>query len=222
MSIITQNAVSKIRQFNDMGLHYNLATDGIDKARQRLVNTFDKSFIPYIIAGLISFDMARMMGKNKYSLENGFAKRLSSKLRDIRPLLVSILSYDIMTLELRQHDNVIKGAYDILASAGNGALHEDNTKAFHVGATKILHFLHPDLFIIIDSNAARAYRKAFNVHYVNSTQPGFSKEKYIECMICAKQDIEKFGLQEFQALEPATPITRIYDKLTFVTGMDMK
>jgi hypothetical protein len=37
----------------------------------------------------------------------------------------------------------------------------------------------------------------------------------------AAEDITKYGINNFQALEPGIPITRIYDKLTFITGRDL-
>ena len=40
-------------------------------------------------------------------------------------------------------------------------------------------------------------------------------------MECARADILDYGLEDFMALEEGTPITRIYDKLTFVTGSDL-
>jgi hypothetical protein len=37
-------------------------------------------------------------------------------------------------------------------------------------------------------------------------------------MKLAQRDIQIYGVPEFQDLERDTPITRIYDKLTFMTG----
>jgi len=37
-------------------------------------------------------------------------------------------------------------------------------------------------------------------------------------MKCAKADIFEYGIEKFMAIEKGTPITRIYDKLTFITG----
>ena len=92
---------------------------------------------------------------------------------------------------------------------------------FHVGATKILHFINPEAFIIVDSNAARAFRRSHHVSFRNTTQPGYSIDKYIDCMECSKSDILRYGVEEFCALEEGVPITRIYDKLTFMTGSKM-
>ena len=96
-------------------------------------------------------------------------------------------------------------------------MHEQQ-KDCHVGATKILHFLNPELFIIVDSNAARAFRETHKIPFKKATQPGYLAELYINCMQCVQGDISTYGFERFQALEPGTPITKIYDKLTVVTG----
>ena len=166
-----------------------------------------------------SFDMGRMMGARKYSFDNGcFASRLYSKLQQIRPLLEPLVSLNLLSIELQEHGDEVKQAYKALSASGPGALHEDQTKSFHVGATKILHFLNPELFIMVDRYAARAFRTAWQLPFRHATQPGYSAEFYVECMKRAKTDISEYGIDNFRSLEPNTPVTRIYDKLTFVTG----
>ncbi len=215
---ILENAVSKIARFNEKGQHYNLVAEEIYKVRSQIGNPFNESYQPYIIAGLATFDMGRMLG---YSSENGnFVKRLRAKLVIVRPLLEPLLAYDLLSIELPEHFGEIKQAYEILSSTGPGALHQNQAKSFYVGASKVMHFLNPELFIMVDSNAARAFKAAHNVPFKNSTQPGYSADRYLECMKLAKLDISECGGNNFKALEPDTPITRIYDKLTFVTGSE--
>lgn len=108
-------------------------------------------------------------------------------------------------------------SYVILSSAGKDGLNRRGG-GFHVGATKILHFINPEAFIIVDSNAARAFKLSHHVRFRNTTQPGYSSDKYIDCMEHAKRDILNFGVTEFCALEKGVPMARIYDKLTFMTG----
>jgi hypothetical protein len=107
-------------------------------------------------------------------------------------------------------------AYRELSDDGENALNQKNLNKkngnFYVGATKILHFLNSKLFIIVDSYASRASRK------VQGVKPGYSSRKYLEFMKLAQWDILAYGVPQFKALEPDTPITRIYDKLTFITG----
>jgi len=122
MPTITENAKVKIAYFNEIGLHYNLVADQIYKKRRGISNPFDKSFLLYIVAGLIAFDIGRMMGADPYSVKgSGFASRLSTKLVLIKPLLEPLLNDDILSVDLLKHDSNIKKAYEILSAAGQGS-----------------------------------------------------------------------------------------------------
>lgn len=220
--MITSRASEKIRYFNKIGLHYNLTADAIYKIRNSIIDPFGITYMPYIIAGLISFDMGRMMGPDAAGRYDpgagGFATLLQRKLNTIRRHLSHLVDSRIDILSLDTEAGNIKKAYDILSSAGEESLNRKGG-GFYVGASKILHFLNPQAFIVVDSNAARAFKQLHNVSFRNATQPGYSGDKYIQCMKCAKKDIIEFGVREFCALEPGIPIARIYDKLTFVTGL---
>ena len=216
MSSIVKNAMAKITRFNEEGQHYNLVADEVYRVHREIESPFVESYLPYIIAGLATFDMGRMLG---YSDDNGnFVVRLRAKLQEVRPLLEPFIAINLLSIDLQDHGKEICQVYDTLSSTGLGALHQNQEKAFYVGASKILHFLNPELFIMVDSNAARAFRIAHSVPFKNATRPGYSAERYVECMKFAQKDISQYGSDKFQALEPNTPITRIYDKLTFVTG----
>lgn len=216
---ILANAAKKIARFNDEGLHYNLVANEIYKKRNDMRDPFNKSFLQYLIAGLIVFDLGRMMGSKKYAFEGGgFASRLNSKLYETRRPLEPLMKLSLAHIDLQEHRDAIMRAYETLSAKGSSALHEDQTKSFHVGATKILHFLNPELFIIVDRNAARAFKISWHLPFKNATQPGYSAERYFECMKQAQIDITTYGLDQFRALEPNVPLTRIYDKLIFVTG----
>jgi len=218
-TLILENAGAKIARFNDEGLHYNLVANEIYKKRNDEGDPFSESFLQYLIAGLIVFDLGRWMGSKRYAFEGGgFALRLNSKLHEIRQLLEPLMKLSLAQIDLQEHRDAIMRAYETLSAKGSGALHEDQTKSFHVGATKILHFLNPELFIIVDSNAARAFKISWDLPFRNTTQPGYSADRYLECMKRARIDISTYGLEQFRALEPNVPLTRIYDKLTFVTG----
>jgi len=221
--LITTNAHDKVRHFNKLGLHYNLVADAVYKARESLGDPLSIDYMPYITAGLVSFDMSRMMGidaKSRYDREaGGFATLLEKKIEAIRPLISHLVNSRLDMLDIQSEKDNIKTAYVILSSAGKDGLNRrgDNIH-FHVGATKILHFINPYAYIIIDSNASRAFNKFHNIDLRNYAPQGYSAEKYIECMECAKRDILNYGVEDFIAIEKGTPIARIYDKLTFVTG----
>lgn len=216
-NLILRNAKQKIDDFNRIGLHYNLIAKEVYRKRRSCADPFSQSFARHIIAGLISFDMGRLMGKveEAYDFEGkGFGSRLKLKLSTIRPNLERLMKRSLAEIDLNKHVRDILEAYHELAVDGEGAL--NNRGHFHVGATKILHFLNPELFIIVDSNAAKAFREAHNV------KAGYSSQRYLERMKLARQDIRGFPLGAFKALEPDSPITRIYDKLTFITGKCFK
>ena len=75
----------------------------------------------------------------------GFAARLDGKLAQVRPLLDPLIHHDLFQIDLGAHSRDIVHAYNVLAAGGAGELHEQG-KAFHVGATKILHFVCPEQF----------------------------------------------------------------------------
>ncbi len=217
--LILSNAKHKITEFDRIGLHYNLVAQAVDEERKKHADPFDESFLRCIIAMLISFDMGRMMGKveEAYSFEEGgFGLRLKLKLEKIAPSLERLRGLSISDIDLKEHERSILRVYSELSGDGEGALNQRKLKEtngrFHVGAAKTLHFLNPGLFIIVDSYAAKAFQMA---HRVN---PGYSSRKYLQRMECAQSDIRNYGESRFQELERGTPMTRIYDKLTFMTG----
>lgn len=219
--MILENALEKINRYNQICVHYNLVAESIYRARNLHNDLFGASFLPYLVAGLISFDLGRMMGKgaeSRYDPErNGFAKTLMNKLQEIRQHLQHLTHLNLADIDVvKEHDN-IAAAYRHLSSGGHNSLHQTG-KEFHVGATKIMHFINPALFIIVDSNSARALNLVHNVEYRNTTQPGYSDAKYIESLRQVQVDIKTFGVTEFCSLEIGTPMARIYDKLSFATG----
>lgn len=219
--MILENATEKINRYNQLCVHYNLVAEGIYRARNLHNDLFGASFMPFIVAGLISFDLGRMMGmgaESRYDPKrNGFAWTLINKLQEIRNYLQHLTHVRLSDIDLlREKENIVK-AYNHLSSGGQNSLNQTRAK-FHVGATKIMHFISPELFLIVDSNSARAFKMAHNVDYRNTTQPGYSDTKYIESLEHAQVDIRAFGVTEFCALETGIPMARIYDKLSFTTG----
>jgi len=221
--MILKEAREKIDRFNKLGVHYNIVSNYVYKKRKLLDELFDTDYLPYLVAALISFDLERMMGKgseNKYDImAGGFATLLYEKLCNIKSKIAHLNDINIVDIDLKYEIGRIEDAYNELSASGKGGLNQKGGE-FHVGATKILHFINPELFLMVDSNAARAFSRYHGITYRNTTQPGYTSEKYISCMSCAKADIIAFGQKEFCELEPGMPMARIYDKLTFATGSD--
>ena len=141
----------------------------------------------------------------------GFAKRLHDAMLEVQPLLQPLALQRIAEADLDAHGQAIKDAYRVFAET----LGID--QQFHVGATKILHFLNPELFLIIDSNAARFLKREFDIGYRRHSPYGYSADRYLEAMKAVKLEIGEFGIGDFADLEPDTPMLRIFDKIAFAT-----
>jgi len=68
--MILNKAAADVVQYNRFGLHYNLVASGIYEARSRL-EPFSDGYLPYIVAGLIVFDMGRTMGQGAAAKAGG-------------------------------------------------------------------------------------------------------------------------------------------------------
>lgn len=215
--MLTAEAHSKLKRYNEHCVHYNLVADGCYRKLAQTGDPFCEEYFPYLVAALIAFDMGRQMGegaKNKYDpAANGFAARLKKKIGMVRPLLSSLVSEDLLTADIDGFRKDIRKAYDEL-SQGNPSLHARN-KSFHVGATKILHFSAPNLFPIVDSYAAKVFKREFGIDYKATNLPGYGSEKYLEVMEQARAQIRMYGKDKFMALEPGTPLMRLFDKIVF-------
>jgi hypothetical protein len=217
--MLLDNAENKINNYNNYCLHYNLTADSIYGYREK-IDPFSHIYEKYIIAALISFDMGRMMGRGlrqKYETNsNGFARRLHDKLLLIEPLLSQMVKINLLEVDLNNkntRDNIIS-SYNLLAVASKISL-SATKKEFHVGSTKILHFLNPDLFMIVDANVATVLRTECGIPFRNSTQPGYSADLYLRSLSYIKDLIQNYGAKKFRSLESGTPLMRIMDKIAF-------
>jgi hypothetical protein len=217
--MILDRADIAIAEYNRAGSRYNRVADEIYRARETM-DPFSVEYEPYIVKGLIAFDMGRTMGAGDEYEANGagFRARLRAKMRSVRGRLEGVPLVCLRQIELASFHNEIKEAYDCLAASGEGALHGKPAKRFPVGATKILHWIAPALFIILDRNVASAFKKHHATGFAKSTQPGYTAEKYFSCLHYAQVEIEAYGYERFRRLEPATPLARLFDKAAWVVG----
>jgi hypothetical protein len=220
-SRLFQDADVKIARYNQLCLHYNLVADAVYGEWHRSRKPFAPGYRPYLVAALLSFDMGRMMGSGlvvKYDVAaGGFAARLDGKLARVSVYLDPLIDQGLFQVDIAAHSRGIVRAYNVLAADGERGLHEQG-KAFHVGATKILHFLNPELFTIVDANTARTLKAELGISYRSGTQPGYSGERYVGALSEIKKRIRGYGIERFRSLEPGTPTLRIFDKLAFVYG----
>jgi hypothetical protein len=217
--MILDHPESAIARYNQVGVHYNLAADGIYRVHA-VSDPFSEDYESFIIAGLLAFDMGRMMGRgDKYASEGGgFRSRLRAKMRIIQPAIDDFIGSCLHEIDLIAHARTVETAYDRLAESGKDALNADPSDQFHVGATKILHWIEPSLFIMVDRNVAKAFREHHKANYTTNTQPGYTAQKYVECLRHAQSEIRAYGFEKFMQIEPATPLARLFDKVAWVAG----
>lgn len=212
---------TNILKYNEQCLHYNITANACYMKLTELGTPLHKDYLHYITAALIVFDMGRQMGQGldkKYLIsEEGFGSRLHTVIDKNKEHIKFLENIKITEFNIQdcKHKEAIKKLYNSLALDTDNFRLSEADKDFHVGATKILHFINPRLFPIIDSNVANFARKNNLVSYKNSTQPGYSDANFIELMQQVKLAILKFGEVNFQSLEQETPIMRVFDKIAF-------
>jgi len=109
----------------------------------------------------------------------------------VRKLFEDVPLVCLYQIQLASFYDPITKAYECLAASGKGALHGNQDNQFHVGANKILHWIAPNLFIMLDRNVASAFKKHQGVKFKNATQPGYTAEKYFTCLKLARDEIEE-------------------------------
>ena len=218
MSLLDGNAGRFIVDYNHgpAGPRYNSVAGTVYRAGLEAGDTLSQRFESAILDGLIGFGMGITIKGSRFTLE----PRLRHCMEALRnqPAIRVLKGLSLSSADFRACESAIVAAYDGLALAGT--LHPGDQS--HVGATKTLHWLFPSLFLMVDSNAARAYRTHFAVGFRKGTQPGYSSDRYLTCLRQAQGEIQVFGVEAFRNLEPDTPEARIFDKIAFVVGKRLK
>ena len=194
------------------GPRYNRVAAKVYEARLTHGDPLSPQFECAILDGLMGFGMGITIKGGRTALEPRLQSCLGTARK--RTALDQLRDCCLSSADLGAIRSAITSAYNCFALSGT--LHP--TDQSHVGATKTLHWLFPDLFLIVDGNVAKAFRAHFGVKFSNTTQPGYSAAKYFECLQKAQKEIQSFGIQQFRQLEPMTPEARIFDKIAFVVG----
>jgi len=194
------------------GPGYNQIAEKVYRMRGLVGDPLSPLFEAAILDGLMGFGMGITIKGGRTALY----PRLRNCLDAVRKSRVLDQFRDccLSSIDLGPAKKAITTAYDCLALAGT--LHP--TDQSHVGATKTLHWLFPEVFLIVDGNVAQAFRTHYGVRFSKTTQPGYSSEKYLTCLQEAQKEIKSFGVEGFCRLEPITPVARIFDKISFTVG----
>jgi hypothetical protein len=214
MPFLDEHAATLIAAYNrtPAGQAYNKVAAEVYGARRSLGDPLSPQFEPSIVKGLIGFDMGRTM----FGGSKAFSTRLREALKVVRTetTIAQLRSCALSSVDLDAVNALIISAYERIALPGT--LHP--MKQYHVGATKVFHWLFPDLFLMVDRNVAAAFRERFKVPFRKTTQPGYCSDRYLTCLQKAQSEIRSFGVERFHQLEPSSPEARIFDKIAFVIG----
>ncbi len=216
-------------------MHYEAVYHYVIRRRKETEGIWDKDFIDDITAGLISFDMQRMMGKQKYLAEgfNSWASKLETVLKTHEKGLGNLRSDKLQNIDLKKKEiqrQIVTIFNDLSKSGPKGLNHRNSKESFPVGASKILHFIIPDLFIIFDSNAKQSI-----VRHYNFRSGKVDGNSYLIAMRYYQNELNIWSQQHsdptFQGLvdldlswkkfagHRTTPLPRIIDKCTFVESL---
>jgi len=139
----------------------------------------------------------------KKKLEDSEVKVILKKLRDLR----------IDSSDLKELKNDVKKLYEVLSASGSDGLSARGDR-FEVGATKIMNFLFPELFVMVDKYVKKALHKSGDISF----------RKYWDILIICRQELEEWrtlhgtvdNLLELDT-KPTTLI-RVFDKCAFIMG----
>ncbi len=224
MMIIFENAAKKIRDFNNYPDRPHESYHRVLTARQR-----ERSFVQqngnvsdenlYLIdQALRSYFM--MNRGNRMGTTDEFVSKLANILRnnEISGILAKLREVAIITSNLEQYKADAKKLYESLSKSEHG-LSADRTH-FCVGATKVMHYLFPELFVMLDQNVGKA------VGYRPGQYNNF--ESYWDVMdICRKelkewQEIHNDTDSLLQLDTPPTTLPRTFDKCASIMGICLK
>jgi len=193
---------------------YNSAYHKILNARAGescLVNedgSVDEASLQVVEQGLLAFDMGVQMDET-------FIDKLRKKLNQVenKKLLRTFRGFSILSPNIEDIKSETENFFFNLSDKGEDCLSSDNNR-FGVGATKIMNFLFPDLFVIADSNVRNG------LHQINYLD---FKVYWAILMLCHNQLIElRRTYGDFKRLlrldKQPTTLVRIFDKCAFVMG----
>lgn len=231
--MILDQAHEKIKYFNSIGIHYEAVYHYIMNRRHEVKESFNSEFLDDITAGLISFDMQRMMGSKKYISEGelSWASMLQEVLSSHQSILNGFRNFSLQDINLLRPnlEKEVRTLFDDLSKPGpNGLNLRKQKESFPVGASKILHFLIPDLFIIVDSNARRELSKFGGIQKSSK----FNGKLYLSAMQHYQRELKVWAdknkdsnFNKLYQIDSSykkfggtrkTPLPRIIDKCTFV------
>lgn len=218
---VFENAADKIDKYNYYdkkcnNRRYNIAYSRVLQARgdqSCLVDengNVDEDSLGVVEEALIAFDM------NAYGqMGDRFGDRVRKKLSnyDSKVLLKKFRALSILSPEIKGLESDTEDFYNILSAKEDNCL-DARGYGFSVGATKIMNFLFPELFVIVDKWVKKGLRKTGPLNF----------RKYWSVMTLCQDQLNEWqtshgDLKNLIKLDQQpTTLTRIFDKCAFVMG----
>jgi len=219
---ILKNAEQKIVKFNSRSYGELALYHGILNARGDKKSLVDEAgnvsdgFLEMIEATLRGYFG---MGKRMLNDKGGFIKNLSNKLEsdEARNVLTKFSGKCISSPNLADYRSDVEVLYERLSAKGQDRLSQKDYR-FCVGATKIMHCLFPELFVMLDKYVGCA------LGYLQGEYNNF--EAYWATMNICRQELKEW--QELYGstdsllrldLKPTT-LARIFDKCATIMGKE--
>ena len=156
------------------------------------------------------FDMGRQMGsisssKGRKHL-NALRLALTRRARTLRPLLSKRISPSL----IQHHSKVLARLFDHLSTKGRVV----PGQRFPVGVTKTLHFLNPEVFLIVDRRVAERLKICSKA--LPKTASRYTGIDYVNALQLVASQLQLYGIARLRRLQPGQPRLRIVDKILFM------
>lgn len=216
---VFENVAEKINKYNSYDTkckagRYNSAYRRVLNARgeqSSLVDEdgiLDEKSLIIIEDALRAFDMDRQM-------DDQFRDRLKKKLNDVNTkiLLKEFRKFTVLFPKIEEIKSDTQDFFETLSAVDQDGLSSRGDR-FGVGATKIMNFLFPELFVMADQWVMKGLHK---------TGPIYPWKCWSIMMICRRELTEweesHGDLESLIELDKKpTTLTRIFDKCAFVMG----
>lgn len=227
MGTIFENVSERIKEYDRQpkGKQYNNAYRRVLNARARSSSLVDEygnvsnQYLRVIEEGLRKFEMARF-GK----MDKKFGNRLKSKLQrqGTKEALKKFRNLRIESQEWQEYKDDMRKLYDTLSAGGSDGLSADGNR-FDVGATKIMNFLFPELFVMVDKNVTKTLTEQGLIRIPRKGGTyDYSFKSYWQIMQICYRELEQYlrlygDIQNLlESDKKPTTLTRIFDKCTFI------
>jgi hypothetical protein len=156
------------------------------------------------------FNMDRQMGSISSPQGRKHLGALRLALTRRSRVLKPLLSKRISVALIQRHSEVLARLFDHLSSSGRVV----PGKRFPVGVTKTLHFLNPEVFLVVDRRVAERLRICSKA--LPKTASRYTGIDYVNALQLVASELRSYGIAGFRRLQPGQPTLRIVDKILFM------